>query len=263
MITNNLCEMPLPFNIKCSNFNLYQLQFFKNSLRVCAHVHPKRINNSLTSPFHNTWWSAEWDFTYSSRFNFSSNGIFSLTLLTASGVIFGQPYKSREFRDVIFSATASKPLSVRFTHCPKFRVWIEEAAFPEASFLIPWSVTAHVVRKRDVSDGSPAAMCLKLASDTLLQKDTSRHLSVLAAGESSDKKPTPMSLTLSQDLRLRISRHGSFARDLSPVSVTLTQKLRFIFLRVGIPTEMCFRESSVSFWQSWSPRILKAGGGEV
>ena len=108
---------------------------------------------------------------------------------------------------------------------------------------------------REVRVGKPVARWAIAESDTRSQKETSSLVRLPEVD--SARKPTPISLTLSQERRLSSLKEGNLERLLRPVSVTLTQKLRLILWMLVRPSEMCFSDSSVSFWQSCKLRCSR------
>ena len=101
-----------------------------------------------------------------------------------------------------------------------------------------------MVNESDLKLVIPDAMCLMDESEMLAQKETSK---LWRLRPFSARKPMPMSLMLSHDRRFRSLKVPIREIDLRPVSVMLTQKLKFIFSSSGRPVEMCLKDSSVSF----------------
>ena len=143
----------------------------------------------------------------------------------------------------------SRAESVRAEHWPMFSTC--KSARVLQIFPKPSSVILQEMRERWVRLNSPLAMWSRARSETLSQKDKSK---VVRPTLASAKYPTPISVMLSQDLRLRLRRELIFDRDFMPESDTFAQKLRLSWESPGLLIRLCERcrsAVSLTFWQSW------------
>jgi len=181
--------------------------------------------------------------------------LLEMSLWTTGVEMEGQPYMSRLLRCGQLLMMALSPLSVTRLHWPMLSVLSSVSVW--AILMIPMSEIEHELMLRLWIWGRPWEIYSNPWSVILSQKLTSKTWS---ATPPSLRYLSPVSETLSQLRRLTSFKEAAIEeRCLSPNSVKLEQKLRFIEWSWVRPRLTNLRASSVSFWQSWSPRNFKEG----